>query len=389
MKMVVNCGLVSLLTLASGQAAPQDFAAEPAAWNRESAAAYLDGRMDAWFSKSKKLMTGEGETACVSCHTSLPYSLSRPFLRRTMGVAEPTPQEVRLLEEVARRVDTYESHQVLYDFNERKKAESRGTEAVLNVVILTGAAGGQNRREVEQKAFRRLWEAQRPDGAWDWLDFGLEPFESADAVYHGAALAALAAGSSKFANQVPGTTEGLEKLRSYLRANYASQNLFNRTWLLLASTRLKDLMTMERSGALIDEIRGRQRIDGGWSLESLGVWRWSKAAAPYRAPGEPDASLVGKSDAYATGLVVFSFLEAGLSAKHPSVEKGLRWLEANQQVSGDANGGWRAHSLNFDRENGGEKGEPWRRMFMSDAATALAVMALTEARERERRQARE
>ena len=37
---------------------------------------------------------------------------------------------------------------------------------------------------------------------------------------------------------------------------------------------------------------------------------------------------------------------------------------------------WRAHSLNFDREHGGEKGEPWRRMFMSDSATAFAVLAL-------------
>ena len=28
----------------------------------------------------------------------------------------------------------------------------------------------------------RLWEVQRPDGAWDWLDFGLEPYEAPDAV---------------------------------------------------------------------------------------------------------------------------------------------------------------------------------------------------------------
>ena len=39
---------------------------------------------------------------------------------------------------------------------------------------------------------------------------------------------------------------------------------------------------------------------------------------------------------------------------------------------------WRAHSLNYDREHGGDKGEPWRRMFMSDLATAFAVLALVE-----------
>jgi hypothetical protein len=37
---------------------------------------------------------------------------------------------------------------------------------------------------------------------------------------------------------------------------------------------------------------------------------------------------------------------------------------------------WRAHSLNYDREHGGPKGEPWRRLFMSDIATAFAVLAL-------------
>ncbi len=34
------------------------------------------------------------------------------------------------------------------------------------------------------------------------------------------------------------------------------------------------------------------------------------------------------------------------------------------------------YSLNFDTEHGGEYAEPWRRMFMSDAATAFAALAL-------------
>ena len=40
------------------------------------------------------------------------------------------------------------------------------------------------------KALARLWEVQRADGAWDWLDFGLEPYETSDAVFHGATVAA-------------------------------------------------------------------------------------------------------------------------------------------------------------------------------------------------------
>ena len=45
-------------------------------------------------------------------------------------------------------------------------------------------------------AMARLWEVQRPDGAWDWLNFGLEPYEANDSVFYGATLAALAAGTS-------------------------------------------------------------------------------------------------------------------------------------------------------------------------------------------------
>jgi len=41
-----------------------------------------------------------------------------------------------------------------------------------------------------------------------------------------------------------------------------------------------------------------------------------------------------------------------------------------------------AHSLNYDREHGGEKGEPWRRLFMSDTATAFAILALADSEQR-------
>ena len=77
--------------------------------------------------------------------------------------------------------------------------ESRGTEAVLNALILARAlTPQQSRREPSESyatALGVLWETQRSYGAWDWLDFGLEPFESVDAAYYGATLAALAIGS--------------------------------------------------------------------------------------------------------------------------------------------------------------------------------------------------
>src|SRR5689334_23736846 len=80
-------------------------------WDPGAAAAYLDARMDLWFANGTKLKTGDTQTACVSCHAGLAYALSRPVLRRVMHSSAPAPQEARLLDETARRVDTYATHQ--------------------------------------------------------------------------------------------------------------------------------------------------------------------------------------------------------------------------------------------------------------------------------------
>ena len=362
----------------------QETRSRSGSWEREGAAKYLDDRMDIWFANAKKLRTGQSETMCVSCHTTVPYIIARPALRRAMQINAATPQEVRLIEETTRRVENYSTRQPLYDHSESKKIESRGTEVVLNALILASADAAQNRRVPSgptQEALKQMWEMQRADGAWDWLNFGLEPFESIDGAYYGATLAAIAVGI------VPGSSENkpaekdanIERLRAYLKEKYDSQSLFNRAWMLLASTRLNGLMTRQQQEALLKEIQGRQRDDGGWALNSLGPWRWNKSAAPFKAPGTPDDSLIEQSDGYATGLIVYALRQASFPANHPALNKGINWLRSNQhevQVSKIAWQAWRAHSLNFDREHGGEKGEPWRRMFMSDSATAFAALAL-------------
>ena len=375
---------VALLVLAAGvmDASSQNGDTTDAGWNPRDAARYLDARMEIWLAAGTPLQTGDSTTSCVSCHTTVPYAMSRPVLRHAMGANEPTSQERRLHQQVIERVETYADHELLYEFNEIKKVESRGTEAVLNALILIFADGVLS-NHATPLAFARLWETQRPDGAWDWLQFGLEPFESVDAVYHGAALAALAVGTagSKAMSMAPGGLAGTEKLLRYLRATFAERTLFNRTWVLLASTRLESLLTKAEQEDLMNELQRRQRADGGWSLWSLGEWRWGGSEAPFESPGELDDALLAESDGYATGLVVHTLREVGVAASYPVVDRGLRWLLANQQVvvvDDEAPLAWRAHSLNFDREHGGDKGEAVRRLFMSDLATSLAVLALAD-----------
>lgn len=375
--------LVLAGSLALRAAAPGDV---PAAWDKAAAARALDARMDLWWTKAKVLKTGDGETRCLSCHTAVPYALARPALRIAMGQAAPTPHEERILDIARRRVTHVATQQPYYDHSEAKKIESRGVEAVLNALVLTqydtlGRSGTGS--DSTRAAIARLWEVQRADGAWDWLNFGLEPYEANDSVFHGATLAAMAVGTSAglHASKDAVGTAGLERLRGYLKTNVGSERLFNKAWALLAASSLPGTFPANDIATLTRELEAAQRPDGGWALADLGPWRWTRAEAPFAPPGATDATLLGASDGYATGLVVHALRRSGAAASRPAVAKGLSWLASHQQAfdaADPASAPWRAHSLNFDREHGGEKGEPWRRLFMSDLATAFAVLALTD-----------
>src|ERR1700704_2668343 len=96
--------LLALCLAAVARGAAQKAGADRDGWDRAAAARYLDDRMNAWFANATRLRTAEGKTACVSCHTPLPYALARPALRRAMHVSAVTPEEARLLDETTRRV---------------------------------------------------------------------------------------------------------------------------------------------------------------------------------------------------------------------------------------------------------------------------------------------
>lgn len=80
-----------------------------------------------------------------------------------------------------------------------------------------------------------------------------------------------------------------------------------------------------------------------------------------------------KSDGYATGLITFVLQQAEVSSENAPLKRGLAWLIVNQDKT---EGSWQSFSLNKNKEH---HLSPETALFMNDAATAYAVLALTNA----------
>ena len=360
---VIVAACIATALMAAGSQQPQR---SSPAWNAPAAARHLDGRAEWWLHWPNAAR--DHDTVCVSCHTSMSYAMARPALRAALGDDASTAPERAIVANVVKRVRLWNEVEPFYPDQTRglpKTSESRGTEAILNALMLaTRDARTGVLTDDARLAFTNLWPLQFKagdlNGAWAWLNFHLEPWESSDSPYYGAALAALAVGRAPSGySSSPDIQDRLKRLRDYLARRADTESLFNRVMALWASTALQGILTPVQRQAIIDAAVSRQQSDGGWTTSALGVWK--------RVDSTP---LDTASDGYATGLMTLVLQQAGASRTEGLVSRGLSWLAQHQDV---ASGGWFAASLNKQREPSSDAGR-----FMSDAATAYAVLALTQ-----------
>ncbi len=316
----------------------------PADWDPAKAGRRLDERAAIW--KGHEKTRRSHETTCISCHSGAPYLIARPGLRKLLGESGLASPEKALLDDVARRVTLWSEAEPWYSHTEAKIRESRATEAILNAFVLSYREGAET-SPLRRRALENLWGQQREDGGFDWLHFDLAPWETDESDFFGSCLAAVAASTAP-----ADVAEPFARLAAYLRSP-RSMNLHSRLGLLWAEASHPGLVAPEERRALLEAVLAAQRDDGGFSLSDLGPWKRKNERA----------------DAYATGLAVHVMRELQDLRAKDAVARGVSWLVSHQEERG----GWAAESANKDRSSD----DAFIAGFMSDAATAFAVLALS------------
>ena len=340
-------------------------AAHPAPQNMQAAAKYLDDRQT-WWQNWPRAQKDQG-TVCVSCHTQLPYAMARPLLQRELGETGMTPANKVMMDSVEKRVSHW-SEMIPFYSDEKsgpgKTVEAHATESVLNAVILASYDTAQGHlRPITRTAFDNAWALQQDkgewNGAWIWQNFHLGPWEGEESGYQCAALlmATVLNAPDGYANE-PAVKPHLDRLRAFLRRDYASQPIVNQLYVLWASAKEPALLTSAERKTLLATLQDQQQADGGWNTTNMDE-RDRKDDSP--APTE--------SDGYATGIAVLAMEKAGIPSRDPVLRRGIEWLSTHQQ----ANGTWTALSINKKRDPSSDPA-----LFMQDAATAYAVLALNQ-----------
>jgi squalene-hopene/tetraprenyl-beta-curcumene cyclase len=364
LRLLVPVAVVLLTVLATAQSPVARSGAEMG-WDPEAAAAYLDGRAT-WWTTWPNAARDRG-TYCMSCHTTLPYALARPALRGLLNERAPSTAEEKIVGNLLTRARQWHDVEPWYPDQTRgvpKTSESRAIESVMNALVLSrrDAAAGTLSDDTKT-ALGVMWALQMKTGpetgAWTWLNFGLDPWESPTSPYFGASLAALAIGSAPGGYVAsPEIADRMTALRAYFLRQHGTVSLLNQLHGLWAASLVPGLLTDAQRRATTDEVFARQQPDGGWSTVALGGYR--------RVDGSESDT---RTDGYATAVATLALQAAGVAPSDARLAGGLDYLRRHQDR---ASGRWMAVSPNKQRDQASDTGR-----FMSDAATAYAVLSLT------------
>lgn len=355
----VTIGIVAFAAAVVRSSGPTDVTG----WNPTAAASYLDSRAAFWATWPNAQR--DHGTFCISCHTTLPYAMARPVLRHVLGESAPAGAERRILDNLLIRARGYKDMEPFYPDQTRgvpKTSESRAIESVMNgLVLVTRDRESGHLSADAQTALAVMWSLQMKtgpqNGAWTWLNFGYEPWESPNSPYYGASMAALAIGTAPegYASRAD-IQDNVKNLRGYFTREFDKQSALNKLMALWASGSLSGLITPDQKSALVDRTFAMQMADGGWSTAAIGGYKRQDGSA-----------IDTNSDGYATALATLALQSGGVPSSDARLGKGLDWLRHHQSPTGQ----WIATSPNKERDPASEPAK-----FMSDAATALAVLSL-------------
>ena len=304
----------------------------PRGWNERRRAAYLDPRIDWWMNWTTSQR--DHGTFCVSCHTAVPYAIARPALRTAHEGGARTQLEWRLLDNVTKRVRMWAEVEPFYPDAKRgvpKTFESRGTESVLNALILTSYDAPTRTLERDcALALDNMWAQQITTGAvrgaWPWLQFHNAPWEG-DSQFYGTTLAAIAIG-----NTAPGaiarrreSRPGCKLLREYFAREQESQFLIDRVVLLWASTTVPGILTPAQQQSIIAAALAKQRARRRIQSLALSSATGSARTAPRSKRRATDTR---------PALIAFALQKAGVPRDQPQIEPRAR-------LAGDESGSHR------------------------------------------------
>jgi squalene-hopene/tetraprenyl-beta-curcumene cyclase len=280
-------------------------------------------------------LSWQKERKCFSCHSNYAFLMARPAVTHDA----PAHKQIR---EAAEYLATHP-----------RKVGYAPTEAVMvaSVLAQNDTATTGKLHPATRLALDRIWELQREDGGWKWLDDNEPPSEIEE--HYGVTMAAIGVGMAPDNySRTPAAKKGLDKIRQYLQNNPPA-NMHNRVMKLLASLVVNGIMTEAERKEVIARLLDLQKGDGGWNLATLGA-NWK------RADGTPQD--YETSDGYGTGFAIYALRTAGIPADDPRIQKGVRWIKTHQRASGR----WFTRSMDKDS-----------RQYITHSGTAYAILALT------------